>query len=102
MQANFEDFGMIKSTFQLSKDQKSFAITKYRSITTIDKELREVINHEESSRKVYRISDIKSVIFGPMQSRLWMFRKAINMIPRSEMDEMKFFSWQCITLQLDS
>ena len=93
---------MIKSTFKLSKDQKSFIITKYQGFKTTDEDGREVINHKESSKKVYRITDIKSMIFGPMQSRLWMFRKAINMIPRSKMNEMKFYSWQCITLQLDS
>ena len=37
-----------------------------------------------------------------MQSRQWMFRKAINMIPRSKMNEMKFYSWQCLTFKLDS
>ena len=29
MKADFTDFGMIKSTFKLTKDQKSFIITKF-------------------------------------------------------------------------
>lgn len=29
-----------------------------------------------------------------------MFRKAVNMVPRDDMDDLKFFSWQCLTLKL--
>lgn len=46
MKPNFQDFGMIKSTFALTKDQKSFNITKFRELKSRDKEGREVVTYE--------------------------------------------------------
>jgi hypothetical protein len=53
-----------------------------------------------SSASCY-VSDIKDFIFGGMTSRIWMLRKHFNSMSLSEISEVPFHSWQCITLILE-
>lgn len=35
-----------------------------------------------------------------MSSRFWMLRKHIITTPKEKLDQLPFYSWNCITLQL--
>jgi hypothetical protein len=93
---------MKKVDFELKKDCKSFVITKFREEIIIDPEGKQIINYVPSQKKEFKIKNIKSIIIGPMQSRLWMYRKAINMVTKDKMEKTKFKSWQCLTIQLET
>jgi hypothetical protein len=93
---------MKKVDFELKKDCKSFVITKFREEIIIDPEGKQIINYVPSQKKEFKIKNIKSIIIGPMQSRLWMYRKAINMVAKDKMEKTKFKSWQCLTIQLET
>ena len=51
------------------------------------------------------VNDIKNIIFGAAHSRFWMYRKhmnSINLLKYREDKNIPFFSWQCLTLQLEN
>ena len=53
-----------------------------------------------SSASCY-VSEIKDLIYGGMSSRFWMLRKHFISMSVSEIAEIPFYSWQCITLVLE-
>ena len=50
----------------------------------------------------FKISEIKSIIYGGKSSRFWILRKHLNSIKKKEFQDEKvpFFAWQCVTLVL--
>ena len=52
-----------------------------------------------SSASCY-VSEIEQVMFGGTQARFWMYRKHFNFLPLSDIDDLPFYSWQCLTLCL--
>ena len=93
---------MTKIDLMLTSDSKMFIINKFREETNINETGKKEIVLVPYQKKEFKIKNIKSIIFGPMHSRLWMFRKAINLVPRDKMEELKFKSWQCLTIQLST
>ena len=51
-----------------------------------------------------KVQDIQNIIFGPAQSRFWLYRKHMNTISplRYQTSEQAFYSWECLTLQLQN
>lgn len=47
------------------------------------------------------INEINNIIFGGTTSRFWMMRKHINMMDSDQLKDLPFFSWECLTIQLD-
>ena len=47
------------------------------------------------------LSEIKGIIFGGLSSRFWLFRKHINNLQRQDLNRLPFYSWQCLTIQLE-
>ena len=95
---NFKDFNMVKCTLRLNNSKNRLKLIKFKESKQINDDGFEVTSFKESSKKDFSISEIKSIILGPMQSRLWMFRKAINLISKEAMNNLKFYSWQCLTI----
>lgn len=56
----------------------------------------------KKSRTSCHIHEIKSFIFGGFSSRFWMLRKHINCLPHDELDKVPFYSWECISLELQN
>lgn len=79
---NFEDFNLINCTLSLDKSKKKIRITKLSEVIQTDEDGKDKVTFVEDSKKEFKLSHIESVVFGPMQSRMWMFRKAINSIPK--------------------
>jgi hypothetical protein len=48
------------------------------------------------------LDGIKGIIFGGQTSRFWVLRKHINTISRDQLHKLPFYSWDCITLQLEN
>ena len=49
-----------------------------------------------------KFENIQGFVYGPTVSRFWVSRKHINSMAASELkDGLSFFSWQCLTIQLD-
>ena len=44
------------------------------------------------------INQIQNIIFGGFSSRFWTYRKQIITMKRSEIINLPFYSWQCITI----
>lgn len=56
---------------------------------------------EVPSSACCNISDIKSIVFGPVSSRFWLYRKhIITMESMENKKKLPFFAWECITLHL--
>ena len=49
-----------------------------------------------------KIDHIKSFVYGGFSSRFWLLRKHLNSLPLSEVNNMPFYCWQCITLKTDT
>ena len=56
--------------------------------------------NKSSSSSCY-ISDITNIIFGGLSSRFWILRKHFNSMNLMELRNMPFYSWQCITLNMN-
>ena len=54
----------------------------------------------KKSKSSCRINKIKSFLFGGFSSRFWILRKHINSMQIEDLDDLPFFSWQCISLEL--
>ena len=39
-------------------------------------------------------------MFGGLSSRFWMLRKHINLMEKDELDNLPFYSWNCLTICL--
>lgn len=52
---------------------------------------------QESSYS-YKVSEITNFVFGGQSSRFMIYRKHINSMPIGNLDNLPFYSWQCITL----
>lgn len=48
------------------------------------------------------VSSINSFVYGGFSSRFWLMRKHINSMPSSELNELPFHCWECITIKTDS
>lgn len=70
--------------------------------TELNEEIDDVTFNEKMSSCTCRIDDIQGIIYGGQSSRFWMLRKHINTLPRSQLDNLPFYSWNCITLQLSN
>jgi len=44
------------------------------------------------------VSDITGFVYGGLSSRFWMLRKYINSLTNKELNDMPFYSWNCITI----
>ena len=56
--------------------------------------------NKSSSGSCY-VKDIKGIIFGGINSRFWMLRKHFNSMNINELENIPFYSWQCLTIQLN-
>jgi hypothetical protein len=56
---------------------------------------------ESTSKSSFRLEDVKGFIYGGLSSRFWMMRKQLNYIKKKSEINHPFYSWQCISLQLD-
>ena len=52
------------------------------------------------SKATCSLSDIQGFVFGGFNSRFWMLRKHINNLGPGYINNLPFFTWQCISLQL--
>lgn len=66
----------------------------------LDSSVDDVQFKETYSSASCRIDQIKNFIYGGTSSRFWMLRKHINSLPRNKLKDLPFFSWNCITLQM--
>ena len=55
---------------------------------------------EVKSSASCKIKNIQSILFGGQSSRFWMMRKHFNSMNRTQLDNLPFYSWECITLKL--
>ena len=58
------------------------------------------IFNKKSSASNY-VSNIKHIIFGGVNSRFWMLRKHFNSMQLKELDIVPFYSWNCISLEMN-
>jgi hypothetical protein len=52
------------------------------------------------SKASFKVSEIKSIIFGGTSSRFWMFRKHMNTLRNKDLMKAPFFCWECLTVQM--
>ena len=45
------------------------------------------------------LSSITGFIFGGFSSRFWALRKFFNSIGRAKLNDIAFYSWECISLE---
>ena len=64
----------------------------------IDEEYDYIKVESKSSSK---LTEIKGFIYGGFSSRVGMLRKHINSYARDQLDTLPFYSWECITLELE-
>ena len=48
------------------------------------------------------MSEVQDFIFGGSNARFWMLRKHVNSMTRKDLQMLPFYSWQCISLKLES
>ena len=56
---------------------------------------------ESGSNATCKISEIQSILYGGHSSRFWMLRKLTNNMESQDLDNLPFFSWNCLTLCLE-
>ena len=66
--------------------------------TELDEEKDGIKFKEQISNATCNINDIEAIIFGGQSSRFWMLRKCVNSMSKKDLEQMPFFSWNCITL----
>lgn len=66
--------------------------------TELDEEIDDIVFKEKQSSGSCKIADIQNILFGGVSSRFWLLRKHINMLTDLELQQLPFYSWQCITL----
>jgi hypothetical protein len=81
------------------KEAKKEEMIEY-IFTEIDEEVDGVEFTEKTSSASCAIEDILSMTFGGFSARFWMLRKHINSLEDSEIHQMPFYSWNCLTLGL--
>ena len=115
-----QNFTQFDSNLILSSDQQSLLITIKKPVeknnlfdsesSSEDDYLEEnmEIEHENlvefkefRSKASCKLSEIRGFIYGGFSSRFWMLRKHINQLEHSGLENLPFYAWQCITLQLD-
>ena len=47
------------------------------------------------------LHEIQGFIVGGVCSRFWLLRKHVNMMTPQEIEQIPFYSWECITILLD-
>ena len=47
------------------------------------------------------ITNIQGMMFGGFHSRFWMLRKHFNSMSKCELNQAAFYSWECLSLQLN-
>ena len=52
----------------------------------------------QPSKATCLISDIKAFIFGGSSSRFWVLRKHINSMDSKLLNDLPFYSWECLTI----
>ena len=55
--------------------------------------------NSKSSASCY-ISEINHILYGGISFRFWMLRKHFNSLMREDLEDLPFYSWQCLTLVL--
>jgi len=76
----------------------------------IDKELilKQITRDEFNDRVIYKrfksdasckIEDITSFVFGGFSSRFWLLRKHISSMEVSDLKNLPFYCWECLTIQ---
>lgn len=83
----------VKHGFQSSDDEEYLN-------TELDEDIDEVEFKNFQSSSTCSVSDIQGFIFGGFSSRFWMLRKHIIQMDYKSMNQVPFFSWNCITLEL--
>jgi len=58
--------------------------------------------HRDPSTATCKVSSIQSFIYGGFSSRFWLMRKHINSMQPSELKDLPFYCWECITIQTDT
>ena len=56
---------------------------------------------ETKSSGTCYLDEIQGFIYGASHSLFWMFRQHINTINKQKISNITFFSWNCITIQLN-
>ena len=52
----------------------------------------------QPSKATCLITDIKAFIFGGGSSRFWVLRKHINSMELKLLNDLPFYSWECLTI----
>lgn len=46
------------------------------------------------------VDDIQGIVLGGISSRFWMLRKHFNSLKVDELNDLPFYSWECLTIKL--
>ena len=65
-------------------------------------EVQDDVFEENQSNATCKISEIQSILYGGHSSRFWMLRKLTNNMESQDLDNLPFFSWNCLTLCLEN
>jgi len=69
--------------------------------TELDEQIHNVKFTPKISKASCKIKDIQGFVFGGFSSRFWMLRKHINSLDDKSLQNLPFYSWNCITLELE-
>ena len=69
--------------------------------TELDESLDGIQFKDSKSSASCKISEIKGFTYGGVSSRFWMLRKHINNMKPDQFKKVPFYSWNCITIQLE-
>lgn len=87
-----------REKFRLEREDRKANPDKYK-----DKELEKDPDFESvKSSASCRLSDIEGILFGGSNARFWMLRKHFNSMTREELKYAPFYSWHCISIQLNN
>lgn len=84
---------MAKLGFESSDDEEYLN-------TELDEDIDEIDFKNFQSSATCSVSDIQGFIFGGFSSRFWMLRKHIIQLDYKNMNQVPFYCWNCITLEL--
>lgn len=69
-------------------------------LSELDAYLDDVEFEDDHSSTTCYLHEINNIIYGGFSTRFWMLRKHINSLNNTQLKDVPFFSWDCITLQL--
>ena len=77
-------------------------LSKVDDISSSDEELSddERLYNITKSNASFSISNVRSIVYGGITSRFWLFRKHMNITPprKYRLGEVPFYAWECLTI----